>query len=313
MRAPLPLAAVLAGVVVSLPLPPAPVAAQDLLFPATLALPAGFRPEGIAIGSLPVAYLGSMADGSVYRANLVTGHGELLSRGPGTPALGLRLDERGRLFVAGGTGGDVRVLDARTGAELATYRVATGSATFVNDIVLTPAGAWITDSTEPVLYHLPIGPDGALPAPEAVVRVPLSGEIEYVAGAFNANGIVGTPDGTALLIVQSVTGLLFRVDPATGETRRVDLGGESLVDGDGLHLDGTTLYAVQNRQQAIAVIALDPSGGTGTLTSRITDPRFDVPATIAAYGDRLYLPNARFDTAPTPATPYTVVAVSRVR
>ncbi|MEV6364432.1 SMP-30/gluconolactonase/LRE family protein [Nocardia asteroides] len=313
MRAPLPLAAVLAGVVVSLPLPTAPAPAEDLLFPATLALPAGFRPEGIAIGSLPVAYLGSMADGSVYRANLVTGHGDLLSRGPGTPALGLRLDERGRLFVAGGTGGDVRVLDAWTGAQLATYRVATGSATFVNDIVLTPAGAWITDSTEPVLYHLPIGPDGALPAPEAVVRVPLTGEIEYVAGAFNANGIVGTPDGRGLLIVQSVTGLLFRVDPVTGETRRVDLGGESLVDGDGLHRDGTTLYAVQNRQQAIAVIALDPSGGTGTLTSRITDPRFDVPATIAAYGDRLYLPNARFDTEPTPATPYTVVAVSRPR
>lgn len=313
MRPLLVVAAVLAGAVASIPLPQHRAAAEDLLFPATLGLPAGFRPEGIAIGSLPMAYLGSMADGSVYRANLVTGHGALLSRGPGTPALGLRLDERGRLFVAGGTGGDVRVLDAGTGAQLANYRVADGQATFVNDVVLTSAGAWITDSTAPVLYHLPIGPDGALPAPEAVVRVPLTGEIEYVPGAFNANGIVGTPDGTGLLIVQSVTGLLFRVDPATGETRRVDLGGASLVDGDGLLLDGTTLYAVQNRQQAIAVIDLDPSGATGVLTGRVTDPRFDVPATIAAYGDRLYLPNARFDTDPTPATPYTVVAVRRPR
>jgi hypothetical protein len=41
----------------------------------------------------------------------------------------------------------------------------------------------------------------------------------------------------------------------------------------------------------------------------VSDRRFDVPATVAAFGTRLYLPDARFDTTPTPATPYTAVAI----
>ncbi|MFE6921489.1 SMP-30/gluconolactonase/LRE family protein [Nocardia sp. NPDC057663] len=305
--------AALVGVAATVLMPSHRAAAEGPLFPTTIALPAGFQAEGVAIGSLPIAYFGSMADGSIYRANLVTGQGDLLTRGPGSQALGLQLDDRGRLFVAGGTGGDFRVVDAWTGAVLATYQFATGPQTFVNDMVLTPEGAWVTDSFAPVLYHLPIGRDGALPPPDAVVRIPLTGDIDYIPGAFNANGIVRTPDGTGLLIVQSITGHLFRVDPTTGIARRVDLGGESLTDGDGLLRQGTTLFAVQNRRNAIAMITLDPAGTVGTLDRRITDPRFDVPATVAAYGDRLYLPNARFDTAPTSATPYSAVAVDRPR
>ncbi|MFI9402359.1 SMP-30/gluconolactonase/LRE family protein [Nocardia sp. NPDC052316] len=284
-------------------------AAREPLFPTTIDLPAGFRPEGIAIGTWPVAYLGSMADGAIYRADLVTGRGAVLSPGPGTQALGLRLDDRGRLFVAGGTAGDARIVDAATGVVLATYRFGTPPDTFVNDVVLTPAGAWFTDSRAPVLYHLPIGQDGALPSPDAVVRVPLSGDIAYVPGEFNANGIARSPDGTALVIVQSVTGHLFRVDPSTGVTRRVDLGAESVPHGDGLLLRGNSLLVVQNRQNAIAVIELDPAAASGTVQRRLTDPRFDVPSTVAAFGDRLYLPNARFDTPPEPTTPYTAVAV----
>ncbi|MGW4741351.1 SMP-30/gluconolactonase/LRE family protein [Nocardia xishanensis] len=293
--------------------PANPAAADIPIFPTTIALPHGFRPEGVAIDTLPVAYFGSMADGSIYRVDLVTGRGDLLSRGPGTQALGLRIDDRGRLFVAGGTGGDVRVLDTRTGVVLATYQLATPPDTFVNDVVFTPSGAWFTDSRAPVLYHLPIGPDGRLPAPEQVARIPLTGDLVYVPNAFNANGIACTPDGAGLIVVQSETGRLFRVDPATGTTRLVDLGGEELPDGDGLLLDGSTLYVVQNRRNAIAVISLDTEGTKGTLVRRITDPRFDVPSTVAAYAGRLYLPNARFDTPPEPATPYTAVAVELPR
>jgi hypothetical protein len=43
---------------------------------------------------------------------------------------------------------------------------------------------------------------------------------------------------------------------------------------------------------------------------RITDPAFDVPATVARFGERLYLPNARFTTPPTPETTYDVVSVN---
>jgi hypothetical protein len=36
-----------------------------------------------------------------------------------------------------------------------------------------------------------------------------------------------------------------------------------------------------------------------------------VPTTIARYGRGLYLPNARFDTPPTPDTEYSVVRIDR--
>src|SRR5256886_6372751 len=94
--------------------------AGDGTFPTTIALPPGFPPEGIAIGG-HLAYFGSRLDGSIYRADLRTGTGAVLAPGPGTPSLGLKIDQRGRLFVAGGTGGDARVVDARTGRVLAEY------------------------------------------------------------------------------------------------------------------------------------------------------------------------------------------------
>ncbi|MFC5183501.1 SMP-30/gluconolactonase/LRE family protein [Actinomadura harenae] len=275
-------------------------------FPTDIRLPDGFQPEGIATGPGPVAYVGSMADGSIYRADLRTGRGAVFSKGPGTQSLGLKLDAYGHLFVAGGTGGDARVVDTRTGRVLATYRL-TGGPAFVNDITLTEGAAWITDSTNPVLYKLPLRGE-SLPA--KVERIPLTGDIAYESG-FNANGITPTPDGTALLVVQSNTGDLFRVGH-DGVTRRVNLHGDSLKEGDGLLLRGRTLYAVQNRYNTVAVLHLNRAGTDGRVVQRVTAPRlFDCPATMAAFGSRLYLTNARFDTPPTPTTRYDAVAIPR--
>jgi sugar lactone lactonase YvrE len=285
-----------------------PAHARDY-FPHTIALPDGFQPEGIAIGALPYAFFGSRATGAIYRASLATGEGTVINAGPGTPSLGMKVDNRGRLFVAGGSGGDGRVVNAVTGELLASYRFTT-SPSFVNDVVLTPGAAWFTDSTNPFLYRVPLDSAGWLPAPDEVTRLPLTGDIVYGAG-INANGIARTPDGKGLLIVQSNTGKLFRVDPATGVTRTVDLGGELLTNGDGLLLDGHMLYVVQNRLNRVAVFRLDDDGAQGRLVTRLTDPGFDVPTTVAAYGERLYLPNARFTTMPTPTTPYTAVAIAR--
>jgi len=279
--------------------------------PSTLALPAGFQPEGIAIGAAPFAYFGSRATGDLFRVNLFTGAGTVFSRGPGTPSLGMKLDQRGRLFVSGGTGGDARVVNAVTGAVLASYRFTT-AASFVNDVVLTPGAAWFTDSRNPVLYRVPLGPGGRLPAPSAVTSVTLSGAyVHQPAPALNANGIARTPDGRALLIVQTATGLLFRVDPATGVTTAVDLGGALLPNGDGLLLLGRTLVVVQNLRNQVTVITLNRSGTAGTVERVITDPRFDTPTGAATFGHRLYLVNARFTTPADPTTPYTAVAVPR--
>ena len=298
-----------AGVLTPTALLASPAHADRAAPPTTLALPNGFPPEGIAIGGGPFAFFGSRTDGSIYRANLLTGAGRVISPGPGTSSLGLKLDAFGRLYVSGGAGGDGRIVDTHTGAVLAHYQFTT-AASFVNDVILSHDAAWFTDSTNPVLYRVPLLPGGRVPTPAQVRAVPLSGDIVYGAG-INANGIALTPNGHALLIVQSNTGGLFRVDPRTGVTRAVDLGGDNLVNGDGLLREGNTLFAVQNQQGQVAKLRMDTDGTAARVLTRVTDPRFNTPTTVASFGNRLYLPNAAFATAPTPDTPYTAVAIPR--
>ena len=271
----------------------APAGAQP--FPDQIALPDGFRPEGIATGRGATAYVGSLADGDIRALNLRTGTGRTISEGDGTQAVGMKLDHRGRLWVAGGMDGDAKVVDTRSGEVLATYDFAE-TPTFVNDVVLNDGAAWFTDSQRAVLYRVPAGKNLAGEPTE----VPLGGEWQQLPG-FNANGITTTPDRAALLVVQSVTGFLFRVDPATGDATRVDLGGYLLTNGDGLLVDGRTLYAVQNQLNKVAVLRLDKAGTTGRLVDTLTSASFDVPTTVAKFGKALYLPNARFGN-PTPAT-----------
>lgn len=289
----------------------AAAASHSVRFPRRFDLPAGFQPEGIAIDHSGTAYLGSRVDGDIYAADLRTGLGEVISQGPGTASLGMKVDQRGRLFVAGAGGGNGRVIDTRSGKVLASYTFTTATPTFVNDVILSKDAAWFTDSRQPVLYKVPLGRNGQLPSQAAVQTIPLTGDYKHDPLNNNGNGISLTPDGRNLIIVQSITGLLFRVDPGTGVTRQIDLGGAVMTNGDGLLLSNDTLYVVQNRLNKIAVLDLDRSGSNGRLVREITSADFDVPTTAALFGSRLYLPNARFTTPPTPTTPYWVTAVDR--
>lgn len=277
-------------------------------FPTRIELPNAFLPEGIAIRN-GIAYFGSRADGDIYAANLRTGKGMVISQGPGTPSVGLKVDNRARLWVSGGPAGNARVVDSRSGDILMTYTFATAP-TFVNDVILGFGAAWFTDSQKPVLYQVPFGKHGTLAPQSAVRTIPLTGDYVHQPG-FNLNGIALTPDRRALLVVQSSTGFLFKVNPRTGVTKRVDLGGALMTNGDGLLVLGRTLYVVQNQLNRVAVVKLNSRGTEGTLVRTITSPDFDIPTTVAAFGKRLYLPNARFNTPPTPDTPYWVTAVRR--
>ena len=274
-----------------------------------IALPNGFQPEGITIGPRATAYVGSLADGDVYVFDVRTGEEIRTLEGPGTPSVGLKIDNRGRLFIAGGPTGTARVVDATTGELLEEYALSSAP-TFVNDVVLTRKAAWFTDSQQAQVYKIPLGRGGALPQPDAVEVVPLSGDWVQQPG-FNANGIAETPNHRALLVVQSATGTLFRVNKETGVATVVDLGGLELTNGDGLLVVGRTLYIVQNQLNRVAVIRLNAAGTRGALVDVRTDPDFQVPTTVAQFGRWLYLPNARFGTPPTPDTEYSVVRIRR--
>ncbi|MDX6259336.1 MAG: hypothetical protein QOH84_1024 [Kribbellaceae bacterium] len=292
---------------------PAAAAAEraSAALPKRIDLPAGFQPEGIAVDHSGIAYFGSRVDGDIYAVGLRTGKGNVISQGPGTASLGMKLDNHDRLFVAGAGGGNGRVIDTHSGKVLASYTFTTATPTFVNDVILSKDAAWFTDSRQPVLYKVPLGRNGKLPRQSAVKTIPLSGDYVHDPLVNNANGISLTPDGKGLIFVQSSTGFLFRLDPRTGVTRKIDLGTAVMTAGDGLLLSKHTLYVVQNRLNKIAVLDLNNSGTKGRLVKELTSTDFDIPTTAAFYGSRIYLPNARFSTPPTPTTEYWVTAVQR--
>jgi sugar lactone lactonase YvrE len=288
-----------------------PATAGAATFPDTIRLPDGWQPEGIAAGRGTALYVGSIPTGAVWKGDARTGQGDVLVGGrPGArSAIGIKVDRRNRLFVAGGATGMAFVYDARTGADLASYQLATpGAATFVNDVVVTDNAAWFTDSSAAQLYKLPLGRHGRLPAPDEVRTLALTGDFQLGASP-NLNGIVAARGGRTLLSVQTSTGKLFRINPRTGVTRQVDLGQATLENGDGMLLAGRVLFVVQNRSNQIAVVVLSKSLDRGRVVSAITDDDFDVPTTIAFQAGHLYAVNARFGTTDPQPARYDIVRV----
>ena len=290
-----------------------PTTAGAATSPDLIRLPDGWQPEGIAAGRGSSLYVGSIPTGAIWKADARTGQGEVLV--PGQPgvrnAIGIKVDKRNRLFVAGGPSGKAFVYDAATGADLGSYQLAVpGEATFVNDVVVTSRAAWFTDSAADQLYVLPLGRHGALPGQDEVRTVEVGGDFVFGATGPNLNGIVATRGGRTLLSVQTNSGKLFRINPRSGVAREVDLGEDTpLPNGDGMLLAGRVLFVVQNQLNQIAVVKLSRSLDRGRVVATITDPDFDVPTTIAFQDGRLYAVNARFGTSgPQPAR-YDIVRV----
>jgi hypothetical protein len=268
-------------------------------FPQTIPVPPGSQPEGVAAGQGRIGYVGSRANGSVYRFNVRTGKGRVLVSGrEGRGAFGLKRAGR-RLYVAGGPTGFLYVYNARTGRPVDAVDV---DGTFVNDVTVTSRAAYFTDSQKPVLYVYPRG--GGDPA-----VLNLTGDWQQQEG-FNANGIAATRNGRRLVVVQSNTGKLFTANARTGATQEIDLGGENVQNGDGLLLEGRRLYVVRNQNNEIAVVHLNRAMTSGHIVRRLKDDDFDTPTTAARIAGRLYAVNARFSVEePDENTTYDVVRV----
>ncbi len=280
----------------------APASAQTG-FPDTIPLPDGFSPEGIAKGRGSTMYTGSLAGQGVYAFDVRTGEGDTVVEGTeGQPFVGMKFDARsGNLFVAGGSTGTAFVFNTETGEEVASFQLAgTGEGgtvpapeSFINDVVVTRDAAYLTDSSNPRLFVLPLEKNGRMDEDTDPVEVPLTGD--WVQGeGFGANGITATPNGETLIVVNSGEGTLYTVDPATGLATAIDLGGDTVTMGDGILLSGLTLYVVRNRANEIAVVRLSADFANGEIVETLTSEHFRVPTTIAHFGRALYAVNARF-------------------
>jgi hypothetical protein len=274
-------------------------------FPDQIDLPNGFRPEGIESGRGTSFFVGSIADGAIWRGDLRTGSGAVLASGAQNRAsLGIAYEAgRNRLWVAGGGPGfalgigDVRVYDASSGTLLATF-LPPGDVGALNDVAITHDAVYVTDSFNAQLVKIPLPADGSLPSEDAATLLPVTGDFHQTDGA-NLNGIVAKSG--VLLVAQTSTGMLFRVDPDTGIADEVELG-DSLPSPDGLELRGNTLYVVGGG--VVTVVRLGARLASGVVLGEITDPALDVPTTATVAAGRLWVVNARFTTPPTPDTNY---------
>jgi hypothetical protein len=264
-------------------------------------------PEGVAYQSdTGDFYVGSTTDGTVFRGN-VEGDSKRTEvfLEPGTDgretAIGMEVDAEGRLFIAGGDTGEIFVYDTGSGDLVSRSSTPEAEATFLNDVAVTPEGdAYFTDSMRPVLFRV-----RATGEPEPWLNFEGT-PLEYEEG-FNLNGIDATEDGRYLVAVQSNTGELFRIDTGSKEVVEIDLGGETLTNGDGLLLDGGTAYVLRNQQELVVPVELSGDYTSGEAGEGFTDPSFAYPTTMAKHRGRLLVVNSQFDRqGGEPELPFTV-------
>lgn len=292
----------------------------------------GSPPEGFTIGKGSTAYNGGI-DGAIYKVNLRNGEGEVFVEAePDFDVfagdcfkLGMRVDKRSNyLFVAGCANGDAYVYDADSGEEIMKYQLDDSGNSVINDIAITRDAVYFTDFGQPFIYRLPLFKNGRIPAGQyAATAIPLTGDFEVGDNNFGAfaNGIVATPDEKTLIVGNSGTSKIFRVDPTTGHADEIIVSPplvgfpagfqDALVLHDGLLYiltpDASDTFPPVDRVQ---VVALAEDMLTGILVGSIIDSDMDGVASGAFHGDSLYVNNARYWDFPGLPTEYWVTKLN---
>lgn len=291
-----------------------PASAQQ--FPDEIGLPDTFFPEGIAVGRGSTFYVGSLADGSIYRGDLATGAGAVLTDPAGPFAtVGIEVDQRNRIWVAGGPMGTGRVYDGDSGELLTEFAFTEPFQSFVNDVVVTSKAAYFTDSGtannpnpgafqfagEPRLFVVPIGAAGGISSnfDEVAVDAP---DIAFP----NLNGIETLPGGRSLVVAHTVGQKLFDVDPTTGEAEMIDIGVD-LLGADGLIRSGNIVYVVENGAARVTAVKLAANGSSGVVDAVYPVTGSETPTTAGIFGNAIYAVDARFGSM---TGPYSVFRVA---
>jgi sugar lactone lactonase YvrE len=245
-------------------------------------------------------YVSGVNDGgNVYRGEVGEEDLELWYDGSDTTGRGIDVDPEGRVFVAGGPTGTVRIFDA-SGALLTTVANNTAGS-FLNDLWVGPDGSvYVTDSSLPVIWRITEGDDGWQIEP----WLDVSPTITYTPSTadFDLGGIVTTKDGEYLLTSQGTTGQLWRIELDTREIVEVDLAGESIVNADGIVLKGKKLWVVQNFLRQVSMFKLDSDASSARLARVQQTPADKTLTTAKLTHGRLLAVDSQFgfpvDTAP---------------
>jgi Cu-Zn family superoxide dismutase len=283
----------------------------------TYAIPGDrFFPEGIAYNpKTGMFYTGSTNNGDIVQVDVQTGVTSLFASGAAQGrafSTGMKLDYKGRLWVCGGNEGKIFVLSS-DGALIKSWDVkASFGAAFVNDCIGDNDHMYFTDSQTPKMYRIKISDE---PLGNAEEWLAFGQQIPYATGT-NANGIEMTADGKYLIVVVSNSGKLYRIEKATKAISEIQLS-SPVNSGDGLLLDGNTLYVSRNATGQIFPVILKENFSQGTVgTGFGTNLLFNT--TLAKAGNYLLVvngqlnrrPNANNPNPPAPVLPFSVSRVA---
>jgi hypothetical protein len=273
--------------------------------------------EGI-FGQGNTFWAGDTTNGAIVKGDVRTGDSSILvpAAAQGTKAaFGVFVDRWNRLWVAGGGAPNANerhafVYDADTGALIKDITLATTTGCpgppipgncfgIANDLTVTKDAAYITNTNNAanpqanVLWKVPLGEDGEIGTP-TTIPFPV----------FGANGIEATPNGKTLIVAGFSTGQYFRVDTETDAVQEIQItengAPASLPRGDGLILQGHTLYSALNlpnaaccgtRQAEVAVVKLNPDMTSGEVVGHLNsadDPLVNA-ATADIFGKYVYV------------------------
>ncbi len=269
-------------------------------------------PEGVAYDpSTGDFYVGSTQSGTIYRGNIRDGPGELEVFLPGgidgrTSVTGMKVDDYGRLFIAGRNTGRAFVYNTVSGELIKALETPPSNNTLLNDVTVTPDAAYFTDSFRPIVFRVSLTPDSV---GEIGVWLELEGTPIPHGNGFNLNGVAASADGRYLLSVHFDTGRLYRINTRTQEVVEVNLDGTRLTTGDGLWLEDTTLYVVRENPASVVTVELSADLASGLPTATLTHPSFSLPTTLAKYDDRLMIVNSQLDGTP-PELPFSVTSLT---
>ena len=279
-------------------------------FPASIALPNGFRPEGVTSGPGKIFYAGSVSDGRIWRGDLRTGTGGLLVPAvAGRSLRGMQYDERTRLlWVVGSDAAVAKVwaLNPSSGAVVRTITVPGGL--FLNDLVVTRRAVWVTDSFADRLTRISLTDEYGAGTGEPTFVAITGAWPATKPNTFGANGIRQLPDGK-LVLDNSAAGGLYVVARGSGVATTIPVTGGAITSGDGLELRDKMLYVVRGSGKSdVSVLKLKREDGVWRARFKgvLTSPQLDVPSTGTIAAGALYVVNARFGTANPDTATYTV-------
>lgn len=260
-----------------------------------LELVRGYQPETVVRGPEGMLYVGTLTGGGIEAVDLSTRAVRWVVEplGIGERAItGIAYDAaRHQIVACGAWLSTVYVFDADTGALVSSTAVPAG---LVNAVALRGDDAYFTESVHAVLYRALRDSAGHFVGEP--VAVPLTGDFQAVAGLMelNSNGIVAPPGRSEVILAHSSLGVLYRVDPISGDARLVDLGDATLVGADGLLLDGSELLVVRNSAAGgVTQLELAPDLASARVIGMVTDARLRSPTSVVRDGEAVWVLSSR--------------------